>query len=61
HTIVILRVKNEMDRNTAIQSQIEPDPDQKGTQNQHYGVVGIHVKVLNCLKKVDPGHTRDQY
>ncbi|KAL5672104.1 hypothetical protein ACJX0J_016410, partial [Zea mays] len=42
HTIVILRVKNEMDRNTAIQSQIEPDPDQKGTQNQHYGVVGIH-------------------
>jgi hypothetical protein len=26
-------VKNEMDRNTAIQSQIEPDPDQKGTQN----------------------------
>ncbi|KAL5661333.1 hypothetical protein ACJX0J_028458, partial [Zea mays] len=35
-------VKNEMDRNTAIQSQIEPDLDQKGTQNQHYGVVSIH-------------------
>jgi hypothetical protein len=54
-----------MDRNTAIQSQIELDLDQKGTQNascivhipkliiqQHYGVVGIHVCHIKGPKSI---------